>query len=42
VFSVNHPEDIRKMNDLGVDGVFTDYPERVLKEKKDGHTIGWI
>ena len=42
VFSVNHPEDIRKMNDLGVDGVFTNYPERVLKEKKDGDTIGWI
>jgi len=42
VFSVNHPEDIKKMNDLGVDGVFTNYPERVLKEKKDGDTIGWI
>ncbi len=30
VFTVNHPEDIRKMAQLGVDGVFTDFPERVL------------
>ena len=30
VFTVNHPEDIRKMTQLGVDGVFTDFPERVL------------
>lgn len=28
-FTVNHPDDIEKMRALGVDGVFTDYPERV-------------
>lgn len=30
VFTVNHSHDIRKMQALGVDGVFTDYPDRVL------------
>lgn len=30
VFTVNHPEDIDRMASLGVDGVFSDYPERVL------------
>ncbi|MFN2165068.1 MAG: glycerophosphodiester phosphodiesterase [Anaerolineae bacterium] len=30
VFTVDHPEDIRKMAQLGVDGIFTDFPERVL------------
>ncbi len=42
VFTVNHPEDIIKMVELGVDGVFTNYPERVLKHKNDRGTIGWI
>lgn len=42
VFTVNHPEDIIKMGELGVDGVFTNYPERVLKYKNDGGIIGWI
>ena len=28
-FTVNHPDDIQRMAALGVDGVFTDYPERV-------------
>jgi len=42
VFTVDHPEDIRKMRELGVDGVFTNYPERVLTDKKDREiTIGW-
>jgi glycerophosphoryl diester phosphodiesterase len=31
VFTVNHPDDLRKMKALGVDGVFTDYPEIVKK-----------
>ncbi|MFH2011928.1 MAG: glycerophosphodiester phosphodiesterase family protein [Pseudomonadota bacterium] len=31
VFTVNEPEDIERMELLGVDGVFTDYPERVVK-----------
>ena len=30
VFTVNHPDDIIKMCDLGVDGVFTNYPDRVI------------
>ena len=33
VYTVNHPEDIAWMERLGVDGVFTDYPERVLARK---------
>ncbi len=31
VYTVNHPEDIARMLKLGVDGMFTDYPERVLQ-----------
>jgi len=42
VFTVNHPEDIKKMSELGVDGVFTNYPERVLKNKEGRSTVGWI
>ena len=30
VYTVNHPEDIQRMRTLGVDGVFTNFPERVL------------
>lgn len=30
-YTVNHPEDIARMHRLGVDGVFTDFPERVLE-----------
>ena len=30
VYTVNHPEDIERMRQMGVDGVFTNYPERVL------------
>lgn len=29
-YTVNHPEDMRRLHDLGVDGVFTDYPDRAL------------
>lgn len=29
-FTANHPADIARMSALGVDGVFTDYPERVV------------
>ena len=42
VFTVNHPDDICKMEELGVDGVFTNYPERVLPRQKDGGIIGWV
>lgn len=34
VWTVNQQRHIRKMIDLGVDGIISDYPERVLKEKK--------
>ena len=30
VFTVNDPDDIARMVEMGVDGVFTDYPERVI------------
>lgn len=33
VYTVNHPEDIALMRALGVDAVFSDYPERVLGSK---------
>jgi len=33
VYTVNQTEDIELMRSFGVDGVFTNYPERVLKEK---------
>tara|TARA_R110002051_G_scaffold52595_1_gene99808 strand:+ start:589 stop:1341 length:753 start_codon:yes stop_codon:yes gene_type:complete len=28
-YTVNEPDDIEKMNDLGVDGIFTNFPERL-------------
>jgi glycerophosphoryl diester phosphodiesterase len=34
VFTVNNPEDITRMADLGVDGVFSNYPERVLAQER--------
>jgi glycerophosphoryl diester phosphodiesterase len=30
VYTVNHPDDIRLLRDAGFDGVFSDYPDRVL------------
>jgi glycerophosphoryl diester phosphodiesterase len=42
VFTVNHTEDIARMQRLGVDGVFTDYPDRVLAYNKGkANAIGW-
>jgi glycerophosphoryl diester phosphodiesterase len=41
VFTVDHPEDIKKMEELGVDGVFTNYPERVLKNYPVTDAVGW-
>jgi glycerophosphoryl diester phosphodiesterase len=41
VFTVDHPEDINKMRKLGVDGVFTNYPGRVLKDNTDTGAVGW-
>lgn len=42
VFTVNHPEDIKKMEELGVDGIFTDYPDRVLNDSSHKQAIGWV
>lgn len=33
-YTVNHPDDIRKMKKLGVDGIFTNYPERAIENKE--------
>lgn len=42
VFTVNRPEDISRMHDWGVDGVFTDYPERVVSRfVQPDLTGGW-
>ena len=30
VYTVNHPDEIARMKALGIDGVFTDFPERAL------------
>jgi len=30
VYTVNHPDELRRMRAMGVDGVFTDFPERAL------------
>jgi len=41
-YAVDHPEDIAKMQALGVDGVFTGFPERVLENYTQGDTAsGW-
>ncbi|MCP4576823.1 MAG: glycerophosphodiester phosphodiesterase [Deltaproteobacteria bacterium] len=42
VFTVNDPDHILRMEACGVDGVFTNYPERVLQHNKTGGTIGWV
>lgn len=41
-YTANSPEEVQRMHDLGVDGVFTSYPERVL-ELDDGRdqSVGW-
>lgn len=42
VFTVDHPDDMRRMEALGVDGVFTGYPERLLSRQPDQTpSIGW-
>ncbi len=32
VYTVNHPDEVRRLRRLGVDGVFTDYPDRALEK----------
>jgi glycerophosphoryl diester phosphodiesterase len=36
VYTVNHPDDIERMHQLGVDGVFTNLPENVLGNSQQG------
>ena len=36
VYTVNKPNDIKRMLVMGVDGIFTDYPDRVLKLIQQG------
>ena len=38
VYTVNNHDDIKRMKAMGVDGVFTDYPDRVLKLVQDERT----
>lgn len=33
-FTVNNPEEVQQLKDLGIDGVFTDFPERFITESK--------
>lgn len=41
-FTVDHPGDIARMKELGVDGIFTNYPERVLQLFPSQNTApGW-
>jgi len=42
VYTVNHPEDISRMAELGVDGLFSDYPDRVLALSSGANLpVGW-
>lgn len=40
-YTVNAPRQIQTMKHLGVDGVFTNFPERVICEPKRNRNIGW-
>lgn len=42
-YTVNEPVDLARMVDLAIDGVFTNYPERVLNHYSQGNwTTRWI
>ena len=41
-YTANYLEDIVKMHQLGVDGVFTNFPERVLEKYPQGDIKRWI
>lgn len=40
VYTVNREEDMRRLLDLGVDGMFTDYPDRLRRLLPRGASIG--
>ena len=43
VYTVNHPDEIARMHQMGVDGVFTNYPERVVAQHpQPAVEEGWI
>ena len=35
VWTINQPEDMKRLLDLGVDGIMTDYPDRLLELLKN-------
>lgn len=41
VYTANQPADIARLRDIGVDGVFTDFPERVLQGNGRQFAPGW-
>ncbi len=42
VYTVNEIADLEKMNETGVDGVFSDYPDRVAGSRTFKETPGWL
>ena len=40
-YTVNHPQQIQTMKHLGVDGIFTNCPERVIHKASRKLNIGW-
>lgn len=43
VYTVNEPDDMRMMRELGVDGVFTNYPDRAMcLSTADGAVSRWV
>lgn len=41
VYTANTPGDLRRLREMGVDGVFSDFPERVLLGNKGRFAPGW-
>ena len=37
VYTVNELQTMLKLKEMGVDGIFSDYPERIHKANKHGH-----
>jgi glycerophosphoryl diester phosphodiesterase len=40
-YTVNQPDQIDTMRELGIDGVFTNFPERVTRELRSKKNTGW-
>lgn len=41
VYTVNQPEELSRMCELGVDGVFTNFPDRVIHGHRLRKNVGW-